>query len=170
MATGDLLANVRTYFGSLGLLFRAPEYQVRIINGTEEGLAGWISTNMLMKQLFSSSWPNETFGVSDLGGASTQLSFHAPSALQDRYTMELFDQQYDLYSHSYLCYGIEQVRRVYLGSLIIRSAPSLTVQDPCLQRNYTQNRTYSDIFGTPCAKFLGEIPTSLDPTSTFTFT
>lgn len=169
-ATESLLSNVRQYFDTLGLLFRSPEYQVRIINGTEEGLAGWISTNMLMKQLFSSSSPNETFGVTDLGGASTQITFHAPSALHDRYSMELFEKEYDLYSHSYLCYGIEQIRRVHLGSLIIKTAPLLIVNDPCLQRDFQQNRTYRDIFDTPCAATLGPIPTSLSPDATFTFT
>jgi Golgi nucleoside diphosphatase len=66
--TNNLLSSTRQYFGSLGLLFRSPEYQARIIDGTEEGLSGWTSTNMLMRRLFSNSSPPETYGVSDLGG------------------------------------------------------------------------------------------------------
>jgi Golgi nucleoside diphosphatase len=64
----SLLNGTRTYFSSLGLLFRAPENQVRIISGSEEGLSGWISTNILMHQLYDNNQPMETYGVSDMGG------------------------------------------------------------------------------------------------------
>ncbi len=64
----SLLNNIRVYFSSLGLLFRAPENQVRIIDGSEEGLSGWISTNILMGQLFDNNKPLETYGVLDMGG------------------------------------------------------------------------------------------------------
>lgn len=66
--TNDLLNGIRAYFNSLGLLFKAPEEQVRIISGSEEGISGWISTNMLMGQLFTNNKPLETYGVSDMGG------------------------------------------------------------------------------------------------------
>jgi Golgi nucleoside diphosphatase len=66
--TNSLLDGVRTYFGSLGLFFKAPEEQVRIISGSEEGLSGWISTNMLMGKLLNNNDPLETYGVSDMGG------------------------------------------------------------------------------------------------------
>lgn len=64
----SLLNSIRTYFDSLGLLFRASEQQVRIISGSEEGLSGWISTNILMRELFENNKPLETYGVSDIGG------------------------------------------------------------------------------------------------------
>jgi Golgi nucleoside diphosphatase len=64
----SLFNGIRTYFSTLGLLFRAPETQARIISGSEEGLSGWISTNILMKQLFQNNKPLETYGVIDMGG------------------------------------------------------------------------------------------------------
>jgi Golgi nucleoside diphosphatase len=66
--TNTLLDGTRAYFGSLGLHFAAPEYQVRIISGTEEGISGWISTNILMGELLKNNKPLETYGVSDMGG------------------------------------------------------------------------------------------------------
>lgn len=66
--TNDLLASTRTYFKSLGVHIPNAEQQVRIINGSEEGLSGWISTNMLMNQLFDNHDPEKTYGVSDMGG------------------------------------------------------------------------------------------------------
>jgi hypothetical protein len=68
------LNNIRTYFSSLGLLFNAPQNQVRIIAGSEEGLSGWISTNMLMGQLFENHQPLETYGALDMGGMSQIFS------------------------------------------------------------------------------------------------
>ncbi len=66
--TQSLLDNIRTYFSTLGLMFGAPENQVRIIAGSEEGLSGWISANILMGELFENNQPLETFGVLDMGG------------------------------------------------------------------------------------------------------
>ena len=64
----SLLDGTRAYFSTLGLLFLAPETQVRIISGSEEGLSGWISTNILLQQLFVINDPTKTFGVIDMGG------------------------------------------------------------------------------------------------------
>ncbi len=71
--TNNLLNGVRAYFSTLGLLFKAPEEQVRIISGSEEGLSGWISTNMLMGELLKNNKPLETYGVSDMGGMTTRI-------------------------------------------------------------------------------------------------
>ncbi|CAF4001287.1 unnamed protein product [Adineta steineri] len=146
-----LLNSTRAYFSTLKLRFRDPLSQVRIISGTEEGLSGWISTNILLKELFNKSKPLDTFGVLDMGGASTQLSFIAPTATKERYRMNLFNRNYDVYSHSYLCYGQDQARLVYQGKLVEQANRSLSIHDPCLQRDYIENKTYNDLFSTACA-------------------
>ena len=64
----NLLSGIRTYFSTLGLLFRSPENQVRIIDGSEEGLSGWISANILMGQIYPIRSPSDTYGVLDMGG------------------------------------------------------------------------------------------------------
>lgn len=66
--THELLNGTRAYFASLGLLFKSPESQVRIISGSEEGLSGWISANILLEELFKNDKPLQTYGVSDIGG------------------------------------------------------------------------------------------------------
>lgn len=77
--TMALLEGIRAYFSSLGLLFRAPETQVRIISGGEEGIAGWTSANILMGQLFPNRDPAGTYGVLDMGGRSilSSIPFHS---------------------------------------------------------------------------------------------
>ncbi|CAF1675672.1 unnamed protein product [Rotaria magnacalcarata] len=167
--TNSLLASTRAYFSTLGVLIKAPESQVRIISGSEEGLSGWISTNILMGQLFENNKPFDTYGVSDMGGASTQISFISPNATNDRFDMTLFDTQYDLYSHSYLCYGTEQLRLLHLGQLVNKANGSLRIDEPCLQYGYLQNLTYDNIFNTPCAQNQYAPLSSLDTSSKFTF-
>ena len=63
-----MLNATRAYFSTLGVLFRAPEFQVRIIDGSEEGLSGWITANILLHQLSDNNVPLETYGVVDMGG------------------------------------------------------------------------------------------------------
>ena len=66
--------------------------------------------------------------------------------------MNLFDTNYEVYSHSYLCYGTEQFRLVYLANLINRANGSNATNDPCLQEGYVDYVGYDEIFGTPCNK------------------
>ncbi|CAF4029346.1 unnamed protein product [Rotaria sordida] len=167
--TNNLLSSTRSYFSSLGVRFKAPENQVRIISGSEEGLSGWVSTNILMGQLLKNNKPLETYGVSDMGGASTQFSFIAPDAMHDRFSMNLFNTAYDIYSHSYLCYGTEQLRLIYLGQLVNNANESLIINEPCLQNGFVQNLTYDDIFSTPCARNQYAPLPSINKSSIFSF-
>jgi hypothetical protein len=83
--------------------------------------------------------------------------------------MNLFDTNYDVYSHSYLCYGHEQMRLLQLGQLIKQANGSDSIDDPCLQHGYTQNMTYDDLFGTACARGLHAPPADFDSSTTFSF-
>lgn len=71
--TNDLLNGTRAYFNTLGLCFISPEDQVRILSGTEEGIYGWISTNILMGDQFERHEPLETYGVLDMGGMLNRI-------------------------------------------------------------------------------------------------
>jgi hypothetical protein len=66
--------------------------------------------------------------------------------------MSLFDTDYDVYSHSYLCYGTEQFRLTYLAHIVNKANGTNLINDPCLQEGYTQSSNYSSIFSTPCAQ------------------
>lgn len=75
------MANIRTYFSSLGLLFKSPENQVRIIAGSEEGLSGWISANILFGQIYPIRKPSDTYAVLDMGGMSMKIDFFFSTGL-----------------------------------------------------------------------------------------
>lgn len=101
-------------------------------------------------------------------GASTQMSFVSPEAVQENIMIPLFETSYPIYSYSYLCYGTEQLRLMYLSQLIRRSTKSSIVRDPCLQKGFNQTMTYDDIFSTACARGKYAPPTELSRSSTFT--
>jgi hypothetical protein len=65
--------------------------------------------------------------------------------------MNLFDTNYDVYSHSYLCYGQDQMRLIYQGQLVQQANGAVLIPDPCLQTGYNQTISFSVINNTACA-------------------
>ena len=65
----------------------------------------------------------------DLGGASTQISFipENPSTLPRGYDyyLRLYGTDYHVYSHSYLCYGVNEAIRKYKSILVKVGIPVL---------------------------------------------
>lgn len=63
----------------------------------------------------------QTVGALDLGGASTQITFVSREEIEDsenNMTLRLYGQDYSLYTHSYLCYGQNEVLRRLLAHLL----------------------------------------------------
>ncbi|KAI2665278.1 Ectonucleoside triphosphate diphosphohydrolase 8 [Labeo rohita] len=64
-------------------------------------------------------------GALDLGGASTQISFTPKDKVKDpdsAFNLQLFGYKYELYTHSYLCYGMDQALKklqAYLHKIIV---------------------------------------------------
>ncbi|CAL8380326.1 unnamed protein product [Gadus morhua 'NCC'] len=122
----------------------------RILSGQEEGAFGWVTVNYLDDRLTQGQ---ETTGALDLGGASTQISFvsarfdgtESPDNLM---TFRLYGNDYNLYTHSYLCYGKDQALRKMLA-LQTASGPT-SLSDPCFHPGYIRTRDYSELYASPC--------------------
>ena len=59
-------------------------------------------------------------GALDFGGASTQITVVTQEELEDKrdwMSLRLYGQEYSLYTHSFLCYGRDQVLRRILAHL-----------------------------------------------------
>lgn len=57
----------------------------------------------------------------DLGGASTQITFETTSPSEDpdnEVHLRLYGQHYRVYTHSFLCYGRDQVLQRLLASAL----------------------------------------------------
>nr|XP_033797782.1 ectonucleoside triphosphate diphosphohydrolase 1 isoform X2 [Geotrypetes seraphini] len=132
----------------------------RIITGQEEGAYGWISINYMLgnfKQ--SSSWmpfqqtSTETSGALDLGGASTQITFEPTDSINESpenfMLFRLYGKTYNVYTHSFLCYGKDQALRLRLAN-DVKNAGSTNLQNPCFNPGYVKNMSAVDLYGSPC--------------------
>nr|XP_020460819.1 ectonucleoside triphosphate diphosphohydrolase 1-like isoform X2 [Monopterus albus] len=122
----------------------------RILSGQEEGAFGWVTVNYLDDRLKQGL---ETTGALDLGGASTQISFVSDNydgseSPDNSVTFRLYGNGYNLYTHSFLCYGKDQALRMTLAQQTL-SGPR-TIQDPCFHAGYNETKNYSVLYDSPC--------------------
>ncbi|KAK2884636.1 hypothetical protein Q8A73_021110 [Channa argus] len=122
----------------------------RILSGQEEGAFGWVTVNYLDDRLKQGL---ETTGALDLGGASTQISFVSSNydgseSPDNSVTFRLYGNDYNLYTHSFLCYGKDQALRLVLAQQTL-SGPEI-ISDPCFHLGYNESKDYSTLYDSPC--------------------
>lgn len=100
---------------------------VSIMDGSEEGVFAWITTNYLLGNIGGAE-KTETAAVFDLGGGSTQIVFEpqmgdlGKMAEGDHvYNFIFGDRQFTLYQFSHLGYGLMQGRNK-INLLVVESA------------------------------------------------
>ncbi|KAL4231435.1 Ectonucleoside triphosphate diphosphohydrolase 3 [Mactra antiquata] len=190
-AADEILFNVRDVLQASAFSFTSPDTQARIITGQEEGTFGWITANyvsnklagMLPSQLINEDVKysgEDTIGALDMGGASTQITFYTPqhANIPSNYKEDLvlYGQNYSVYTHSYLCSGINEAVRRYQAILIKNQGYNETnITNPCGPKGYTVDLLTSDIFEAPCVKTftnqLGHSPQDIDVNiDNYTFT
>jgi len=88
---------------------------IQTIPGKMEGVFDWIALNQLLNNLGQDA--SKTMGILDLGGASTQVVF-AGSGMDssDTERLNLGNQTYNLYSHSYLGLGENIAQSQYMNA------------------------------------------------------
>ncbi|KAM8933436.1 ectonucleoside triphosphate diphosphohydrolase 8-like [Pelodytes ibericus] len=131
----------------------------RIITGSEEGSLGWITVNYLLGTFltysFANSWVHprgQMLGAMDLGGASTQMTFLPSGVIEDKSTemhYRLYGYNYTIYTHSYLCYGQDQVFKRLL-SKVIEGTGNGNIINPCYPKGYIGNISQASVVNSPC--------------------
>ncbi|XP_022524656.2 ectonucleoside triphosphate diphosphohydrolase 1 isoform X1 [Astyanax mexicanus] len=125
----------------------------RIISGQEEGAFGWITVNYLNESLRQASG---TLGALDLGGASTQITFvsgQKQESPDNSIDFRLYGHDYHVYTHSFLCYGKDQVLKLSLANEIRpvhTKTETIEVDDPCFHPGYRINKNFQSVFNSPC--------------------
>lgn len=122
----------------------------RILSGQEEGAFGWVTVNYLDDRLKQGL---ETTGALDLGGASTQISFVAREfdileSPRNFVAFRLYGNDYNLYTHSFLCYGKDQVLKMALAHQT--QSGQREISDPCFHPGYSVTRKYTTLYDSPC--------------------
>ncbi|VCW76200.1 unnamed protein product [Gulo gulo] len=153
---GDILAAISRVLGRSPLDFWGAE----LLAGRDEGALGWITINyvlgMLVKYSFSGEWirPLEgpLVGALDMGGASTQISFVPRGPILDKSTQatfRLYGSEHSVYTHSYLCFGRDQMLTRLLAQLL-QSSPGPLIRHPCYHSGYWATLSPATLYESPC--------------------
>uniref|UniRef100_A0A3Q4MHS6 Ectonucleoside triphosphate diphosphohydrolase 3 n=1 Tax=Neolamprologus brichardi TaxID=32507 RepID=A0A3Q4MHS6_NEOBR len=159
---------LQQYLSSLPFMFQ----NASVITGQEEGLYGWITVNYLMGNLVEKNVWNayvrpqgaKTVGSMDLGGASTQIAFAVQDDLKgaDYLRVKLYGYPYNVYTHSFLCYGKNEAGKLVLEK---QSSNPKNITNPCYPKGFNTTRKASSIFESQCTKK----PQNYDPNQELTF-
>jgi len=135
----------------------AAENGVAIMDGKDEGVYAWITTNYLLGKIGGPEH-SPTAAVFDLGGGSTQIVFEPtfkgpsqgmPEKLAEgdhKYKLSFGGRDFELYQHSHLGYGLMAARKAIHKTLIEglhTSADDKTwlqapVTNPCIAPGMTE--------------------------------
>ncbi|KAF9107809.1 Guanosine-diphosphatase [Mortierella sp. AM989] len=93
------------------------EEGIAVMDGADEGVYAWVTVNYLLRRINSLD-KTSTAAVLDLGGASTQIVFepkvvngHSVAQGNHRVSKSFNGNDYTLFQHSYLGYGLKEARR-----------------------------------------------------------
>ncbi|XP_011812620.1 PREDICTED: ectonucleoside triphosphate diphosphohydrolase 8 isoform X2 [Colobus angolensis palliatus] len=152
----DIFAAVTQVLGQSPVDFWGAE----LLAGQDEGAFGWITVNYgletLVKYSFTGEWiqpPEETLvGALDMGGASTQITFVPGGPILDKSTQadfRLYGSNYSVYTHSYLCFGRDQMlNRLLVG--LVQSRPAALLRHPCYLSGYQTTLALAPLYESPC--------------------
>ncbi|XP_062581117.1 ectonucleoside triphosphate diphosphohydrolase 8-like isoform X2 [Saccostrea cucullata] len=112
------------------------ERSVRILSGEEEGVFAWITANYHNGFLSSNKSLSHGVGVLEMGGGSTQITFLPDGPLlAHMFTIRIAGRIYNLYSHSYLNFGMDYMYR-RINKYLIQQNPHYTrITNPCALTN-----------------------------------
>uniref|UniRef100_A0A8C3QX58 Ectonucleoside triphosphate diphosphohydrolase 8 n=1 Tax=Cyanoderma ruficeps TaxID=181631 RepID=A0A8C3QX58_9PASS len=156
-ATEQVLAEVAKTMQEYPVAFKG----ARILTGEEEGAYGWITINYLLDSftkhfglgMVIQSQVTNIFGALDLGGASTQITFMPEGSVlsqNEASEVTLYGYSYNMYTHSYLCYGQDEMLKRLAKELIVESSPSTRVHHPCYPKGYNETVSLSSFRASPC--------------------
>ncbi|XP_041844958.1 ectonucleoside triphosphate diphosphohydrolase 3 [Melanotaenia boesemani] len=156
--SNEVMESLRKYLSSLPFNFQ----NASIITGQEEGLYGWITVNYLMGNFLEKNLWNayvrpqgaKTVGSMDLGGASTQIAFAIQEQRNgsDYMHVKLYGYPYNVYTHSFLCYGKNEAEKRVLDKVIQESSSKSYIINPCFPEGFNTSVKASTVYDTECTK------------------
>ena len=126
------------------------ENGVQIMDGKDEGVYAWITTNYLLGKIGGPD-KSPTAAIFDLGGGSTQIvfepTFKAPSGgmpekLQEgdhKYALNFGGREFQLYQHSHLGYGLMTAREAIHKKVVQTKKDAAADNDPSWHTKPIQN-------------------------------
>jgi Golgi nucleoside diphosphatase len=118
-----------------------------VISGEEEAIYGWTAVNFVKETLLKYSEgsgsvldPDLTYGMLEMGGASTQIAYFEPSGdvMANLFKLQIgAAKHWNVYAHSFLYFGVNGGYD-RLNARLVKTAeldgvdPALGVHNPCL--------------------------------------
>ncbi len=130
-------------------LVSAEKGGVEVMDGKDEGVYAWITTNYLLGKIGGPD-KSPTAAVFDLGGGSTQIVFEPtypsssggmPEKLAEgdhKYVFSTSGQTYELYQHSHLGYGLMEARKS-IHKLVAQAIHDAATDNPSWSSNPITN-------------------------------
>jgi hypothetical protein len=115
--------------------FKVKLAHVRVIDGIEEGVFGWVSVNHLLRNFVNN---RPTVGALDMGGASFQIALEVGAKDKAVHYITLGTKRIPLYAYSYLGYGANEALKQLTRSLFaVIPASDTPAQHPCYPAEFT---------------------------------
>jgi len=127
---------------------------VKVIDGSEEGLFGWIDVNYLNKILFNNENAGKQvempYGSIDLGGYSLEITFSTNETIKEHnINLNLSEVNYSLYSYSYQDYGQTRFYEILMEYIIKKYSEqhenSNIIENPCYLEGYKETYKLKNI-------------------------
>lgn len=134
---------------------------VQVTSGKEEAIFAWITVNFIQGVLTSPKKPHFSWGVLDMGGASTQNTMSLFKKPKHNTTLQLGKKIYTLFARSYLDMGLARIHDRYLEFLDQWEKKSVAkmggveyVKSPCHHEGFMESMGPEDmnIIGEPNSK------------------
>ncbi|KAM7033965.1 ectonucleoside triphosphate diphosphohydrolase 8-like [Acridotheres tristis] len=149
-ATEQVLAEVAKTMQEYPVAFKG----ARILTGEEEGAYGWITINYLLDSFtkVGEGWNPHSFSNTAFLIFLKLSQCRRGSVLSQNEASELtlYGYSYKIYTHSYLCYGQNEMLKRLAKELIVESSSSTRVQHPCYPKGYTETVSLSSFRASPC--------------------
>ena len=123
----------------------------KVINGSEEGVFGWIAGNYLNRILFDNEKTGKIekrpYGSIDLGGYSLEISFYTSDQIKEHgVNLSLNNINYNLYSYSFQDYGQYKYYEALLHHIIDsqKEENSSIIKHPCYLNGYNATYLYKE--------------------------
>lgn len=154
---------------TLNPFFYQRKNNIRILSGEEEAAFAWIAVNY-MKGAFKSNSTEKaykrTYGVMEMGGASTQIAFVPKGPiLAKHFPIRIAGERYPLYSNSYLHYGQDSVEAWIKDQLVneakVTGKTEGVLTNPCFNTGTDEEYKNFKMLGqadkNKCALMLGKL-------------
>jgi apyrase len=138
-----ILTRVRSLLAVSGYRFASPDW-AQVIDGSHEGVYGFIATNYLLGNINSNTDPSNTAITLDVGGASAQITFVPSTAPpSNNFTLVIPGvPRYHLYTYSFLGFGGDAARNATFYKFLPSNGQ---IMYPCFFTGYSEVRSRDSV-------------------------